>query len=98
MKNALRIQLVICALLLSACNGQVTDFVKGAIPDVALPGGGPSTSSPPGPSTVKVSPGQMRASATNGSVVANVTATNQVLKSADISAKVGISRNRVSTQ
>lgn len=96
MKNILL--LIATALALSACNGEVTDFVKGAVPPNLNVPEEPVISSPPGPSAVKVSPGQMRASAVNAAAVANVTPTNQLMKSADISARVGISRNRVSNQ
>ena len=96
MKNVLI--LLTAALALSACNGEVTDFVKGAIPPNLNVPTEPVVASPPGPSAIKVSPGQMRASTTNGAAVANVTPTNQLMKSGDISARVGISRNRVSNQ
>lgn len=80
--------------VLSGCNSKVQDFVRGVKPEL------PTTDGPQEPNAniggIKVSPGQMRAASTDTAVVANVTTTNKVLSSSDISARVSISRTRVS--
>ncbi len=80
---------------LAGCNASVTDFVKSATPSNII--------NPPvvavvsnGPMALKVSPGQMKASATNGAVLGNVSPTNMILRSSDVTARVAISRSRTS--
>lgn len=80
-------------LALGACNKSVTDYVKAVRPIFQTPQPAPNTDG-----TLKVSPGQMRASTTNGAVLANVTPTNQLLSSGDVSVRVGISRGRSAPQ
>lgn len=81
-------------IVLSGCNSKVQDFVRGVKPEL------PTTDVPQEPNAnvggMKVSPGQMRAASSDTAVVANATTTNRVLSSSDVSARVSISRTRVS--
>lgn len=85
--------LFLALLALSACNSQVTDFVKG--------GGEPSRSiaSPiineDDSAALKVSPGSVVATSPAVTMQATVTVTKRTLSSAEVGAEVSLSRSRV---
>ena len=99
MKNliVLTITLSTWALFLSGCNAEVTEFVKGARPGNTIdsPDAGVISS---GPTAIKVSPGQLKATSAGAALVGNVTPTNTFMSSPGASARVGISRSRTSQQ
>lgn len=82
------------ATSLAGCNASVTDFVKGAVPGGANQPDAPLPAN--GPTQLKISPGQMRATGPGASMVGNVTPTQQFMTSPQVSARLGISRSRAS--
>lgn len=86
--------LLTIGILVSGCNGTVTDYVTGVRP----PGSGTPTSNNPNSEigSVKVSPGRVISSAPGLSLDATVTPTRRTLSAGDLSAVVTVSRTRVS--
>lgn len=86
--------LLTIGILVSGCNGTVTDYVTGVRP----PGPGAPASNNPNSelASVKVSPGRVISSAPGLSMDATVTPTRRTLSTGDMSAVVTINRTRVS--
>lgn len=84
------VALAVMALLLSACDTQVKDFVRG----VDAGGTSDQPSTPPNPvgASIKVSPGSVVSQSTSMSLRATVTPTNVRTTSAALSMTVGISK------
>lgn len=93
-----RLAITVCGSLfilgLSGCDAALTDYVREARPGNTIETPGEVISQ--GPTALKVSPGQMRASNGAVSVVGNVTATNKFMSSPEVSARMTINRSRTS--
>ena len=89
------ILLALMVTLLSACKNQLQDYVKSTKPSNFDQ---PSTAEN-SPMSLKVSPGRMSASATNGAIVGAVTPTNRTfMAGSDMAVSLTIHRTRVSPQ
>lgn len=79
------------AFMATACDKQVENYVKKALPDAQTDDEIQSSS----PIGLKISPGRLEATSADVSMEANITPTRQIMTSPDVSASIGIGRIRV---